>query len=302
MARLKGLCVRGAVAGLMVSSLALGHGWAVGPNGPTSTGFPPTSPVGCNRGIAPSETARPERPARDGAPAGGATPGGAASGGVVGGVVRGGVAVRRRPASAEDRVRPASIAWTPAFLPETGPDGYAKSALAVGEALRRPAHDGGLAREGKPTIVFLYDAGDKAHVAALRALNEDGRLRTASTFFNLFRIDAAVDAKAAPKGPTFAVYSAAGELVGETAADKRLGRAYELMEAAYARSGGELGVDAAKVDAAQKARADAEARLRAAESTVVCPHCGELREDALAEIAALKARLVAAVVATARRA
>jgi hypothetical protein len=211
---------------------------------------------------------------------------------------RGGNAPVARKARAEDAwMSEARIDWTAAFLPQVGAEGYGKTATTVGEALRRPAHDGGLSREPKPTLVLLYDPANKDHVAALEALDADARIRAAATCFNRFRIDAAVDAKAAPASPTLAVYSAEGELVGEAAADKRLGRAYELMESAFAKTGGDLAAAAARADAAVKYRAYAEWRMKAIEVGVVCPDCGELRHDLLAEIETLRVRAKACAAA-----
>jgi hypothetical protein len=287
------------VAGLLASSMALAHGW-VAPQPPP----PPVAQLQAGTGGGSGPTDRSTESAKGG-PRGGVVGGT----GVVatgpqsspGGVVRGGTPARRRPAQ-EAWVAAEKLAWTPAFLPQTGREGYAKTTLDVAEALRRPATEGGLVRESKPTVVFLYDAGNKSHVEALRALDTDGRLRTASAFFNLFRIDAVVDAREAPAEPVIAVYTAAGEPVGETRGDKRLGRVYELMETAFAKQGGDLGAEAAKIDAAVKTRAHAEWRLRTVEAGVVCPDCGELRHDLLEEIATLRARVRAAVEQTSRRA
>lgn len=290
-----GKAARRAAAGLLASSMALAHGW-----------LPPPPPVGqlqAGAGGGSGPTDRSTESAKGGARGGNVSGTGVVATGPQsspGGVVRGGTTARRRPAQ-DPWLSTEKIAWTAAFLPQTGGEGYAKTTLDVAEALRRPAHEGGFVRESKPTVVFLYDAGNKAHVDALRALDADGRIRTASAFFNLFRIDAVVAAKDAPADPTIAVYSTAGELVGETRADKRFGRAYELMETAFAKQGGDLGAEAAKIDGAVKARAHAEWRLRALEAGVVCPDCGELRHDLLEEAEALRARIRAAVAQTTRR-
>jgi hypothetical protein len=184
------------------------------------------------------------------------------------------------------------VRWTPAFLPFLRNDGYAGVEATLDESMRRSETDGGLPRDGRPSLVFLYDAAAPAHVAALRAIDKDGRLRAAATFFNCVRVDAG-SGKDAVAEPTLVVFDADGRRLGAAPGDKRLGREFELMEKAFAKTGGDLSKIATQADQVLKHRAWTERRLAQVGVGVVCPDCGELRGDLLAEIEELKASLSA---------
>ncbi|HYC77371.1 MAG TPA: hypothetical protein VEI02_07065, partial [Planctomycetota bacterium] len=178
------------------------------------------------------------------------------------------------------------IDWTPVFLPSQGADGYALSPASVDDALKRAPKDGGWRRTSRPTLVCVYDAGDAAHLRALRAAADDARVRTASKFFECFRVDAA---PRGADGPRFLVYGADGALAGEVAGAFRPGRLYELLEKAYPKRGA-LGSACDALDPLLKGHARCLWAASMVERAVACPDCGELRVDHLERLAELKAR------------
>ena len=186
---------------------------------------------------------------------------------------------RARPKTSEPWLNDIRVPWTPELLPAFKTDAYASVAGTIADALARPAAEGGWNRDGRAVLVAIYDASDERHVAALQALDADARVRTSAQFFQCFRADAA-PIGAGESGLRFAVYDAAGALVGETSGAVKPARIFSLLEKAYAKSRGQdLGADCARLDPFLKHRAHCAYLLKAAAATVVCPDCGERRSD-----------------------
>ncbi len=192
---------------------------------------------------------------------------------------------RARPKTSEPWLNDIRVPWTPELLPAFKTDAYASVAGTIADALARPAAEGGWNRDGRAVMVAIYDASDARHVAALQALDADARVRTSAQFFQCFRADAA-PIGAGESGLRFAVYDAAGTLVGESSGAVKPSRIFSLLEKAYAKPRGQdLGADCARLDPFLKHRAHCAYLLKAAAATVVCPDCGERRSDVETRVA-----------------
>lgn len=250
-------------------------------SGPVGGGSGPTN--GGNGGAAGGGNGRPSgRPA---IPAGaGRGTGGTPAGG---GRSFGGAVAARPPA--EPWLDEMRIEWNAEFLPYDKTDQYAAVAVSAQEALRRPVDAGGWRRADRPTLVVFVDAADPTHAKALRALDSDHRLRVATKLFNCFRVDAGSKSLGGEIG--FAAFRADGTSVGEVKGPGKPSRIYELLAKAFSEDGrGELGAVCNAADPLVKHSAHCRWLLRKASAAVVCPDCGELREDVAENVRQLKDR------------
>jgi hypothetical protein len=258
------LCVMG-LAALSCAAPSLAHGWVPPPEPPRPTNLAPTvagSAVRQSEGV--------QQPVRVGAvtaakPKGGSTPWIA-------------------------RIR---VPWTVAFLPAIPVgDGYGARPGTIHDAIRLPAARGGWVRDGKPVIVFQYDATSADHRRLLASLDADPRVRVASHFFNCFRVDVGAFAeKGAARDAKLSVFLADGTLVGELVGQRKLSAVYELVETAWKKQhNAELANRVAKLDGILNNKAAAEHFIPLCEAGIVCPDCGHERRDMVERVAELKAR------------
>lgn len=187
------------------------------------------------------------------------------------------------------------VAWQPKYLPAISTGGYGARAGTIADGLRLSPAEGGWARDGRPVIVFAYDATNLEHQRILTVLDTDARVRTASQFFNCFRIDvSAFTEKSATKDARLSVFTSDGTLVGELTAQRKLTGVYDVIESAWRKqSGNELANRAAKMETLLKTKAAAEHFIPLCQAGIVCPDCGHERLDVLERIAELKARIEA---------
>lgn len=190
---------------------------------------------------------------------------------------------RSRPAVSAPWIKDLRVNWTPEFVPSVKSEGYGFVAGTISDALRLPRTEGGFVLDGRAVLVASYDAMNEGHVRALRALDQDGRIRTASRFFQCFRADAAT---ARSDELRLSVFDASGRLVGEAAYEAGHARVFALLSEAYARDGrGDLGADCDRLDPLLKHEAYCRYLIRTSAAAVVCPDCGERRADAEAATA-----------------
>lgn len=264
----------------LASAAALGHGFVIPPEPSRTPDFGTRT-----RTDVPQPVRNDGGDRAPGLPGPGGRPTGSAAS------ARGGTAPagRSRPAVSTPWIRDLRVNWTPEFVPSVKSDGYGFVAGSISDALRLPRAEGGFALDGRAVLVASYDAMNEGHVRALRALDQDGRIRTASRFFQCFRADAAT---ARCVELRLSVFDAAGRLVGEVAYEAVHARIFALLTEAYARDGrGDLGADCDRLDPLLKHEAYCRYLIRTSAAAVVCPDCGERRADAEADSARAEVEL-----------
>jgi hypothetical protein len=184
------------------------------------------------------------------------------------------------------------IPWAPACLPAVDVKGYSARVGSISDALKLSPADGGWSRDGRPVVVFSYDATSADHKRLLSTLDHDSRVRTATNFFNCFRVDVAAYAeKNASMDATLAVYLTDGTLVGELSGQRKMGGVYDLLEKAWKQhAGAELTKLLPGMEYCLKEKAVAKHYVPLHEVGIVCPDCGGERLDIIEKIAALRAR------------
>jgi hypothetical protein len=203
---------------------------------------------------------------------------------------RGGAAPSKPKGGSSPWLSRVRVPWVPAFLPSIAQDGYAARTGTVADAIRLPQSQGGWTRDGRPVMVFAYDATNAEHRRLLATLDADARVKTAAHLFNCFRVDVGA-AEKKDADARLSVFTADGTLVGEIAGQRKLTAVWDLLESAWEKQGGsDLANRIAKVDGFLKTKAHAEHFIPQCEAGIVCPDCGHERLDMVERVAELRAR------------
>jgi hypothetical protein len=186
-----------------------------------------------------------------------------------------------------DRV---TVPWTSVFPPALSREGYGATVLDPAFGLKRSPADGGWTRETGTALLLVYDSGDADQVKAVQALEADGRFVAASHLFDCFRMDL----RGNPQGCESArvtLYDAKAQVMGE-GRGRRLRDILVAMNVAYkAAQGRELTKVLPSVEQNLGGIAWNQQSIEAYQGCLVCPHCGELRQEAVEKIAQAKAAL-----------
>ena len=144
-----------------------------------------------------------------------------------------------------------------------------------------PPSEGGWSRDQRPVMVFSYDATNAEHRRLLATLDTDGRVRTASHFFNCFRVDVGAAAeKSQANDARLSVFTRGRDARRrDHRPAQALGglRPHRVRVAAPGRLRPHEQV--AKMDGFLKTKAYAEHFIPLCEAGIVCPDCGHERLD-----------------------
>jgi hypothetical protein len=285
------LCAAAAAA-LICAAPALAHGWPPPVGGGTPT-FIPTGGGGSTGGSAAQQPTGgdPAQPPVVTPPPAGQGTTARANNGATGSRV-GSAAPSKPKGGGQPWLSRVRMPWVPVYLPAIEASGYAATAGTVADGIRLSPAQGGWARDGRPVIVFAYDATNAEHRRLLASFDTDSRLKTAAHFFNCFRVDVgAFGEKGAAKDPRLSVFTADGTLAGEIVGQRKMNGVYELVESAWKKqTSADLTNRVAKMDGLLKTKAYSEHYIPLCEAGIVCPDCGHERLDIIERIAELKAR------------
>ncbi len=176
-------------------------------------------------------------------------------------------------------------AWKAAFLPVIHRDGYASKVATIDEAMTLAPAEGGWARDRRPAVVITYDSMNPEHVRALAMLESDDRVRSATHFFDCFKVDVGGATQEKSLDVKLSTYRADGTFIETVAGQRKLSAAFDLMERAWkAESKTELTDRLPKMTSLLNDRAQVQDFIAGWDAAIVCPDCGHERADAIENV------------------
>jgi len=182
------------------------------------------------------------------------------------------------------------IDWTPAFALAPEHEGYDSLAASIATALEAPAVQGGWKKKDRPSLVVVWNPRSEDHRKLLEMLRADDRFNTATHLFNCYRIDSRSLRDADPRTIYLSAFRKGGRHVGYVSGKRKLKGEFDLLERTWAldHDGARLTKALPPVRAALKQVARADYQIERLEKLIVCPHCGERRDDIQKQIARLR--------------
>ncbi|MAG58298.1 MAG: hypothetical protein CMJ83_18585 [Planctomycetes bacterium] len=224
-------------------------------------------------------------PAGKGHGTGGAgAPGGGRGHGARGGTSR--YAGRKAKFSAANRylLGAVKLPWEPSFLPRDDRNGYDGREHSFDEAVRGFGGDKSWSLQSKPTLVFVYNAGNKNDMTIVGKLDETPGFVAASYFFNLIRVDVRTITNADlkkkyKKGASILVYKANGERVttlrGNLNPNGVVRSLKPVIEADYGRPGSGA---IAQMESVLARKAMLKKQLKMQEAKLIDPATGQINK------------------------